>query len=120
LEKNGVHYTFEEAKAANSFDSSRPTADDWLESLEQAKDMAISQNITGSYSSENGFGDMSSSMSSPASTFGGNAGFSEGFGISDRSQRGHLSKSQISLEEPSTKRNRFSKRQSKQGLGSAF
>lgn len=81
--------------------------------------MAVSQNVAGSYSSDNGFGDMPSSMSSPASTFGGNIGYSEGFGISDRSQR-HLSKSQISLEEPTTKRNRFSKRQSKQGLGSAF
>ncbi|ORY63971.1 kinase-like domain-containing protein [Pseudomassariella vexata] len=121
VDSHGVHYTFEEPKAANSFDSSRPTADDWLECLEQAKDMAISQNLAGSYSNDNGFGDMSSSMSSPASTFGGNGGYSEGFGINDRSHRNHLSKSQLSLEDTSsTKRNRFSKRQSKQGLGSAF
>ncbi|KAI0137431.1 putative 3-phosphoinositide dependent protein kinase-1 [Xylariales sp. AK1849] len=95
VDSYGVHYTFEEPKAANSLDSSRPTAEDWLQSLEQAKDMAMSQNITGSYSNENGFGDMSSSMSSPASTFGGNSGYTEGFGISDRSHRNHLSKSQI-------------------------
>ncbi|KAK7948364.1 serine/threonine-protein kinase ksg1 [Apiospora aurea] len=114
--KYGMHYTFEEPKAANSLDSSRPTADDWIENLEQARDMAASNN------SDNGFGDMSSSMSSPASTFGGTGALnSEGFGISDRSHRNHLSKSQLSLEDTTTsKRNRFSKRQSKQGLGPAF
>ncbi|KAI1844216.1 hypothetical protein JX266_009700 [Neoarthrinium moseri] len=122
VDSYGVHYTFEEPKAANSLDSSRPTADDWLECLEQAKDMAMSQNMAGAYNGDNGFSEMSSSMSSPASTFGGNNAYSEGFGISDRSQRHHLSKSQLSLEDTSntTKRNRFSKRQSKQGLGSAF
>lgn len=114
-----MHYTFEEPKAANSLDSSRPTADDWIENLEQARDMAVSLNHT---NSDNGFGDMSSSMSSPASTFGGTGALnSEGFGISDRSHRNHLSKSQLSLEDTTTsKRNRFSKRQSKQGLGPAF
>lgn len=120
VDSNGMHYTFEEPRPANSLDSSRPTASDWIECLEQAKDMAVSQNVAASYHSDNGFGDISSSMSSPASTFGGNGGFSEGFGINDRSHRNHLSKSQLSLEESSSKRNRFSKRQSKQGLGPAF
>ncbi|KAK7977682.1 AGC/PDK1 protein kinase [Apiospora saccharicola] len=119
VDSYGMHYTFEEPKAANSFDSSRPTADDWIENLEQARDMAVSLNHN---NSDNGFGDMSSSMSSPASTFGGTGALnSEGFGISDRSHRNHLSKSQLSLEDTTTsKRNRFSKRQSKQGLGPAF
>ena len=94
--------------------------DDWLESLERAKDLAISQNLVGSYNSDNGFGDMSSSMSSPASTMGGRAKFPEGFSISDRTGRNQLTKSQASLEETTVKRNRFSKRQSKNGLGAAF
>lgn len=64
---------------------------------------------------------MSSSMSSPASTMGGRATFPEGYSISDRSGRNQLSKSQGSLEDPThVKRNRFSKRQSKNGLGAAF
>lgn len=119
--KFGVHYTFEEPRAANSLDHSRPTADDWLECLDQAKDMALSQNMSGAYNNDSGFGDISS-MPSPASTLGGSGAYGEGFGISDRSQRHHLSKSQISLDDTTTnvKRNRFSKRQSKQGLGSAF
>ncbi|KAH8677727.1 kinase-like domain-containing protein [Xylariales sp. PMI_506] len=120
VDSNGIHYTFEEPKPANSLDPSRPTASDWIECLEQAKDMAVSQNATSAYNNENGFGDMSSTMSSPASTFGGNGAYSEGFSIGDRSSRHHLSKSQLSLEDNSSKRHRFSKRQSKQGLGSAF
>ncbi|KAI4593704.1 pkb-activating kinase-like protein [Pestalotiopsis sp. 9143b] len=123
VDSHGYHYTFEEAKPANSLDPSRASANDWLECLDQARDMALSQNMSGPYHSDGGFGDMSSSMSSPASTLGGNGAFGEGFGVSDRSQRHHLSKSQISLDDAAstnTKRNRFSKRQSKQGLGSAF
>ncbi|KAI1499817.1 kinase-like domain-containing protein [Biscogniauxia marginata] len=116
VDSGGYHYTFEDAKAPSSLDPPRPSPEDWLECLQQAKDFARSMNHSGSYASDNGFGEMSSSMSSPASTFG-----PDNFGISDRSHRNHLSKSQASLEDAaSTKRNRFSKRQSKQGLGSAF
>jgi 3-phosphoinositide dependent protein kinase-1 len=96
------------------------SVDDWIESLERAKELAISQNLVGSYSSDNGFGDMSSSMSSPASTMGGRAALGEGYSISDRSGRNQLTKSQASLEDTNVKRNRFSKRQSKNGLGAAF
>jgi 3-phosphoinositide dependent protein kinase-1 len=69
---------------------------------------------------DNGFGDMSSSMSSPASTLGGRANFPDSFSISDRSGRAQLTKSQSSFDETTVKRNRFSKRQSKNGLGAAF
>ncbi|KAI1762786.1 kinase-like protein [Hypoxylon sp. FL1150] len=116
VDSAGVHYTFEDVKPPSSLEPPRPTADDWLETLQQARDYAVSLNLTRSYTSDNAFGEMSSSMSSPASTFG-----PEGYGINDRSHRNHLSRSQASLEDAaSTKRNRFSKRQSKQGLGSAF
>lgn len=106
--------------------------DDWVESLERAKDLALAQDISGGYFSvENGFGDLASGMSSPASTIGGRSayhdaeGLSGGFGVAsnDRSSgRNQLSKSQASLpdEVSSAKRNRFSKRQSKTGLGAAF
>ncbi|KAK4130303.1 kinase-like protein [Trichocladium antarcticum] len=116
VDTNGLHYTFEEPKSSQN-QGVRFSADDWIESLARAKDLAISQ---GSYNNESGFGDMSSSMSSPASTMGGRANFQEGYTISDRSGRNQLSKSQGSLEEANVKRNRFSKRQSKTGLGAAF
>ncbi|KAK0625998.1 kinase-like domain-containing protein [Immersiella caudata] len=119
VDTGGTHYTFEEPKSAQT-EGSKFSVDDWIESLERAKDLAISQNIVGSYNSDNGFGDMSSSMSSPSSTMGGRSQFPEGFSISDRSGRNQLTKSQASLEETNVKRNRFSKRQSKNGLGAAF
>ncbi|KAK4455452.1 Serine/threonine-protein kinase ksg1 [Podospora aff. communis PSN243] len=119
VDTGGIHYTFEEPKTAQN-EGSKFSVDDWIESLERAKDLAISQNIVGSYNSDNGFGDMSSSMSSPSSTMGGRSQFPEGFSISDRSGRNQLTKSQASLEETNVKRNRFSKRQSKNGLGAAF
>lgn len=112
----GYHWTFEDIKTPSSLDTSGPTPDDWIETLQQAKDIATSTKMTGSYASDNAFGEISSSMSSPASTFG-----PEGYNVSDRSHRNPLSRSQASLEDTTTtKRNRFSKRQSKQGLGSAF
>lgn len=71
---------------------------------------------------DSSFGDMSSTArSSPASTLaGGPSGYPDGYSISDRSGRAQLSKSQASLEDPAPKRNRFSKRQSRNGLGPAF
>ncbi len=112
----GYHWTFEDIKAPSSLDPSGPTPGDWIETLQQARDIAISMNMPGSYASENGFGEISSSMSSPASTFG-----PESYNVSDRTHRNPLNRSQASLEDTTTtKRNRFSKRQSKQGLGSAF
>jgi 3-phosphoinositide dependent protein kinase-1 len=116
--QGGIHYTFEEPKSSSK--DSQFSVTEWIESLERAKDLALSQNSLRSYSSENGFGD--SAMSSPASTLGGRANFPDGFSVSDRSQRNQLSKSQASLDgiETNVKRNRFSKRQSKNGLGAAF
>ncbi|KAK0612822.1 kinase-like domain-containing protein [Bombardia bombarda] len=123
VDTGGIHYVFEEPKSSSSHggDGAKSSVDDWIDSLERAKDLALSQNLAGSYSSDNGFGDMSSSMSSPASTMGGRASRPEGFAISDRTGRNQLTKSQASLEDTSNvKRNRFSKRQSKNGLGNGL
>ncbi|GKT49463.1 putative 3-phosphoinositide-dependent protein kinase 2 [Colletotrichum spaethianum] len=121
IRQGGVHYTFEEPKGSSNSSENGSTANDWIESLERAKELALSQNLTGSYAGDNGF-DMSSAVSSPSSTLGGRGAYPDGFSVSDRSGRNHLSKSQASLEDPTsnTKRNRFSKRQSKNGLGQQF
>ncbi|WYZ37435.1 hypothetical protein EsH8_II_000941 [Colletotrichum jinshuiense] len=120
VDAGGVHYTFEEPKGSPNSSEHGSTANDWIESLERAKELALSQNLTGSYTGDNGFGDMSA-VPSPSSTLGGRGSYPDGFGVSDRSGRNHLSKSQASLEDSSsTKRNRFSKRQSKNGLGAQF
>ncbi len=105
----------------------KTAAEEWVESLETAKEFALSQSQVASYRSED-FADMSSSMSSPASTLGGRAtfpdGFGDGFSVSDRSGRTQmLSKSQGSQDDAAAERkrnNRFSKRQSKNGLGAQF
>lgn len=82
--------------------------------------MALSQNMASQYGGDNGFAEMSSQVPSPASTIGGGRGnYSEGYGM-DRQGRNHLSKNQGGSEDPAPKRNRFSKRQSRNGLGSAF
>ncbi|KAF7558369.1 hypothetical protein G7046_g5777 [Stylonectria norvegica] len=121
VDTGGHHYTFEEPKSSTPPPEGGSTvAAEWIECLERARDMAMSQNMPASYNGDNGFTDMSSSVSSPASTLGGRANYPEGFGVSDRHGRNHLSKSQASLEDPAPKRNRFSKRQSRNGLGSAF
>lgn len=122
-----MHYVFEEPKGSQSTDMGKISVD-WIESLERARDYALSQDTLGNHERDNGgFGDMSSSLSSPASTLGGRATYPEygdGFTVSDRSGRSAvLSKSQASLDQdpvPERKRNRFSKRASKNGLGAAF
>lgn len=118
FQQGGHHYTFEEPKSSSPpTEGSPPAAAEWVECLERAKDLAMSQNIPGNYGGDNGFADMSSTVSSPASTLGGRGNFSDGF---DRQGRNHLSKNQGIVEDPAPKRNRFSKRQSRSGLGSAF
>ncbi|KAF5002279.1 hypothetical protein FGRMN_496 [Fusarium graminum] len=116
----GHHYTFEEAKSSSTPSEGGSAAADWIECLERARDMALSQNMATSYSGDVGFADLSSQVSSPSSAMGGSGNYSDGFGISDRQGRNHLSKNPGTSDDPAPKRNRFSKRQSRNGLGSAF
>lgn len=118
-----MHYTFEDTKNSSSTDLMRASADEWVECLERAKEYALSQDEDSAYDHDGGYRDMSSTVSSPSGTLAGRGnGNYEGYGLSDRHARSHLSKSQASLEDPSPapKRNRFSKRQSRNGLDSAF
>ncbi|KAK5635257.1 hypothetical protein RRF57_010970 [Xylaria bambusicola] len=84
MDQAGYHWTFEDIKTPSSLDTSRPTPDDWIETLQQAKDIAASTNMSGSYASDNAFGEISSSMSSPASTFG-----PEGYSLQQHHQPSH-------------------------------
>ncbi|KUJ23024.1 Pkinase-domain-containing protein [Mollisia scopiformis] len=123
VDTRGTHYTFEDSKTSiTTGDPSKSSAQEWIESIERAKDMALSQSLVGSYSSDTGF-DMASSVSSPSSTLHGNSIYPEGFNVTDRSGRNHLTKSQASLGEEQIekkKNHRFSKRQSKNGLSTPF
>ncbi|KAH7347941.1 serine/threonine-protein kinase ksg1 [Plectosphaerella cucumerina] len=123
VDTDKLHYTFEDVKSASavSSDTGGMSANDWISTLERAKDLALSQTSLGPFANDSSFGDMSSAMSSPASTLGGHGHYGEGFGAtgSDRPGRNHLSKSQPGTDDVA-KRNRFSKRQSKNGLGAQF
>ncbi|RAL67228.1 hypothetical protein DID88_008002 [Monilinia fructigena] len=122
----GTHYTFEDTKtSATSNDPSKTSAQEWIEAIEKAKDMALSQSMVGSYSSDTGF-DMPSTATSPSSTIHGTSIYQDNYGHSDRSGRHHLTKSQASLGgedglgDTRRKTHRFSKRQSKNGLSTPF
>ncbi|PNP40324.1 hypothetical protein TGAMA5MH_07651 [Trichoderma gamsii] len=117
LDTGGQHFTFEETKSSSNSAGDLAFAEEWIESLERARDMAISQTLT----ADNSFGEISSTVSTPSSTLVGRGNGSDGFSTSDRSARGHLTKGQASIEDATpAKRNRFSKRQSRNGLGPAF
>jgi 3-phosphoinositide dependent protein kinase-1 len=126
--QRGMHYTFEDCKSSvTTGDPSKTTAEEWIEAIERAKDIALSHAMVGSYSSDTGF-ELPSSVSSPSSTLHGNSIYPEGFNVTDRAGRNHLTKSQASLavvdeqpEKAAHKRNhRFSKRASKNGLSTPF
>ena len=124
--QRGTHYTFEDTKTSvTSNDPSKTSAQEWIEVIERAKDMALSQSMVGSYNSDTGF-DMSSAATSPSSTIHGTSIYQDGYGHSDRSGRHHLTKSQASLGgeealgDAKKKSHRFSKRQSKTGLSTPF
>lgn len=109
VDTGGTHYSFEEIKSGSSLaETGMAGVEEWVESLDRAKDMALSQNLLSSYRNEE-FGEMSSSMSSPASTLGNRAAYSS-------QGQGNGEDSVVSER----KRNRFSKRQSKQGLGAGL
>jgi 3-phosphoinositide dependent protein kinase-1 len=116
-----MHYTFEDTKSSSgTADPTKTSAQEWMESMERAKDLALSQNMSGSYNSESY--DLNSTVSSPNSTLHGNSVYPESYNT-DRSSRTHLSKSQASLGgeeqmEKAMKKHRFSKRSSKNGLSS--
>jgi len=113
-------FTFEDPKtSSNDPASTAASAEEWLESLERAKEIAISQSLTNSYSGDDAFKDLPSGMSSPARTIGGDAKL-EGAPVT--SGRHTLTKSQGGMAdaESAKGRKRFSKRQSKSGLAAVF
>ncbi|KHN99267.1 Serine/threonine-protein kinase domain protein [Metarhizium album ARSEF 1941] len=119
VDTGGFHYTFEETKTSVNNDEERPSAEEWVECLEKARDMALSHSANTQHN-DGPFGDISSAVSSPSSTLGSRAQLPDSHTSHDRGARNHLSKSQPNHDDFTPKRNRFSKRQSRTGLGPAF
>jgi 3-phosphoinositide dependent protein kinase-1 len=86
-----------------------------LLTADQARELAISQSLTNSYSGDSTFNDLSSTVSSPASTLGGD-GALDGVNIPAQRLRKDHEADNVSLKG----RKRFSKRHSKNGLAAVF
>jgi len=114
------HLVFEDPKATTSDpDGSMYSAREWLDAINRAKDFAISQSLTNSYSGDSTFNDLSSTLSSPSSTLGGDGALDTVSTLASR----HLRKDPSSDrgDGDSLKgRKRFSKRHSKNGLAAVF
>ncbi|KAG6018315.1 hypothetical protein E4U43_004457 [Claviceps pusilla] len=119
VDSAGYHYTFEDTKSSSAGSDCKPSADEWIECLEKAKDMALSR-LSNTNNGDSAFTEIVSAVSSPSSTLGGRAQFPDAQGGHERSGRNHLSKSQPNHDDLTAKRNRFSKRQSRNGPGPAF
>ena len=120
--KRDKHYTFEDPRATPSDAAySEHICQEWLDTLEQAKEFAMSQSLAQSYSGASTLDDLSSTLSSPTSTLEDNA--IEGVNIPtsrnliSRRERGETDDGS-SLSGKGRKR--FSRRHSKNGLAAVF
>lgn len=115
------HVSFEDPKASSSDGSTTSAAaNEWLEALDRAKEVAISQSSTNSYAPEEDLRDLQSSLSSAANTLDLNAEL-RSEAAANGGGRGILQKNNTSNNaEESKGLKRFSKRQSKQGLAAVF
>jgi 3-phosphoinositide dependent protein kinase-1 len=105
-------YVFEDPKSTTSDpNGSKYSTQEWMESIEQARDYALSQSMTNSYSGDSALNDLNSGLSSPTSTLGGDSALE---GVNIPTAR-HLRKEHGDAESLKG-RKRFSKRHSKNGL----
>ncbi|KAE8349206.1 kinase-like domain-containing protein [Aspergillus coremiiformis] len=111
------HYVFEDCKPSSSnAGAATLSAQEWVDSLDRAREMALTQQSNGSYSADEAFRDISSELSSHANTL-------------DRSSEVHhenppgratLVKHQPTDSESVKGKKRFSRRHSKNGLAAVF
>ncbi|KAF2733468.1 Pkinase-domain-containing protein [Polyplosphaeria fusca] len=105
-------YIFEDPKSTTSDpDGSKYSTQEWLDSIEQARDYAMSQSLHNSYTGDSALNDLNSSLSSPTSTLGGDSALD---GVNIPTAR-HLRKDGGDADSLKG-RKRFSKRHSKNGL----
>ncbi|KAI4729438.1 Pkinase-domain-containing protein [Aureobasidium sp. EXF-10728] len=116
--KRDKHFSFEDPRATTSDpEGSKYSTQEWMEAIDRAKDVALSQSIANSYSGESQYGDLASTMSSPTSASGGDGG---GEQQSIHSTRNTLRKEPGDNESVKSRKPRFSKRHSKSGLAAVF
>ncbi|KAI5271341.1 Pkinase-domain-containing protein [Aureobasidium subglaciale] len=116
--KRDKHFSFEDPRATTSDpDGSKYSTKEWMDAIDRARDVALSQSMADSYSGESQYGDLASTMSSPTSASGGDGG---GEQQSLHSVRNTLRKDPGDNESVKSRKPRFSKRHSKSGLAAVF
>lgn len=124
------HFVFEDSKTSSSnIGATALSAQEWLDALDRAKEMALAQQSSGPYSADDAFRDISSGFSSHANTLdrtsdlqGENTNHSHGHGHGHghSSGRNHLVKNQATDSDSTKGKKRFSRRHSKNGLAAVF
>ncbi|KAI4108931.1 MAG: hypothetical protein LQ339_002050, partial [Xanthoria mediterranea] len=105
------HFTFETPKSASSDAStSSASAQEWLDAIERAREMAAFHSTSNSYSGEDAFKELQSGPSSS----------SRALDLDSAESRSALQRPPPSESESFMSRKRFSKRQSKSGLSAVF
>ncbi|TKA81522.1 hypothetical protein B0A55_02988 [Friedmanniomyces simplex] len=130
LDTRDKHLTFEDPRATTSDPAgSKFSTQEWLEAVEQAREVALAQSVTNSYSGDamnNGMHALDSGMnSSPADSLGGAGGDTVGAmpgpNVERHALRQTLRKNTSEeLDGVGKGRKRFSKRHSKSGLAAVF
>ncbi|KAH7083447.1 kinase-like domain-containing protein [Paraphoma chrysanthemicola] len=112
VETRDKQFVFEDPKSTTSDpDGSKYSTQEWLDSIDNAREYALSQSMTNSYSGDAALNELGSSLSSPTSTMDGDAALE---GVNIPTAR-HLRKDHGDAESIKG-RKRFSKRHSKNGL----
>jgi 3-phosphoinositide dependent protein kinase-1 len=112
LRQRDKQFVFEDPKSTTSDpDGSKYSTQEWLDSIDNAREYALSQSMTNSYSGDAALNELGSSLSSPTSTMDGDAALE---GVNIPTSR-HLRKDHGDAESIKG-RKRFSKRHSKNGL----
>ncbi|KAL8861868.1 MAG: hypothetical protein Q9178_001737 [Gyalolechia marmorata] len=111
LDTKDKHFTFENPKSASSDPSTTSaSAQEWLDAIERAREMAAFHSNSNSYSGEDAFKELQS----------GSSGSSRALDLDSAESRNTLQKPAPSESDSFMSRKRFSKRQSKSGLSAVF
>ncbi|KAJ5625792.1 hypothetical protein N7510_002101 [Penicillium lagena] len=114
------HYVFEDPKPSSSnIGATAVSAQEWLDALDRAREMAMTQQSSGPYSADDAFRDISSGFSSHTNTLDRNSDPQTESGA-HAPLRNHLVKHQVADSESTKGKKRFSKRHSKNGLAAVF
>ncbi|KAI2792848.1 Serine/threonine-protein kinase PKH2 [Penicillium oxalicum] len=114
------HLVFEDPKPSSSnTGATAVSAQEWLDALDRAKEMASLHPNTGTYSAEDAFRDLSSGFSSHSNTLDRSTELQNESNVPPPG-RNHLTKHQANDSDSTKGKKRFSRRHSKNGLAAVF